>query len=117
MGDFDYNDINQNKGKSVFCYLTLILWLVPFLAWRKSEFVRFHLNQGLNIILCGVILGAFDRLIITFLHPGLITGIWGFVYSIAWVILLAFRILGIVNAVNGQAKEIPLIGKISLFRI
>ncbi len=110
MSDFNnYNDIEKNKGKAVFCYLT-VLWLIPFLMWRDSRFVKFHINQGFNLLICEICLVVVDRLLGFLLGPGLLLGIWGFVYSIGSLILMVFVVLGIINAINGQTKKLPIIG-------
>ncbi len=110
MSDFNnYNDIEKNKGKAVFCYLT-VLWLIPFLMWRDSRFVKFHINQGFNLLICEICLVVVDRLLGFLLGPGLLLGVWGFVYSIGSLILMVFVVLGIINAINGQTKKLPIIG-------
>lgn len=110
MSEFDYNDIEKNKGKAVFCYLT-VLWLIPFLMWRDSSYVKFHINQGLNLLLCEAVLVLADKLLGFLLGPGLILGIWGFIYSIGSLVLMVFVVLGIINAIGGQTKKLPLIGE------
>lgn len=92
-------DISNNKLMAVLCYLG-ILWLIPFLAAKESPFVKYHLNQGLLVLILGLIVAAIS---------------W--IPLIGWlcgVVVFALAIIGIVNAVNGKAQELPVIGRFKL---
>ena len=92
-------DINNNKVMAVLCYLG-ILWLIPFLTAKESPFVKYHLNQGLTLLILGLIVAAIS---------------W--IPVIGWlcgVVVFALAIIGIVNVVNGKAQELPVIGKFKL---
>ena len=43
---------------------------------------------------------------------GILNGILGLVY----IVFLVWAVLGIINAANGEAKELPLIGKFKLLK-
>lgn len=93
---FDAADINDNKVMAILCYLGWLI-LIPLIA-SKSRYVKFHANQGLILFIAG------------FLS---IIPLVGWVISIVAFIL---AILGIINAVNGRAKQLPIIGKFSLIK-
>jgi len=98
---FDKNDIENNK---VIALLAYILFFIPLLAAKDSPFAKYHANQGLVLFICGLISSFFW-----------IIPILGWI--IAPILSLAITVLaviGIINALNGKAKELPLIGK---FRI
>ena len=110
---FDPQDINDNKGMSVLAYIG-ILFLIPLLACPNSRFARFHTNQGLVLFLLG-------------LAASLVTGIITIIPFVGWVLgpilgiavyifELVLMIMGIINSAQGQAKELPLIGKIILLK-
>ncbi|MDR2532095.1 MAG: hypothetical protein LBC82_04555 [Oscillospiraceae bacterium] len=119
---FDQQDIASNKGISLVAY---ILFFIPLIVAPNSKFARFHANQGLIIF----ILGFFSSIL-----QGIFSfGSWSWQWSRSWsnwsnwffnpfsiifglfgLILFAGIVYGIVNAVNGRAIELPLIGK---FRI
>ena len=107
---FDPQDINNNKGMSVLAYIGF-LFLVPLLACPNSKFARYHTNQGLVLFLLefalGVILGIIPI-------AGLIIG--GLLSAVGGIFTLVLMIMGIINAAQGQAKELPLIGKITLLK-
>ena len=114
---FDPRDIEQHKGMSILAYFGPLV-LIPILAAKDSPFARYHSNQGLLLciaciiygiaysILSGVILAISWRLYFVVSIIGLI----GFVFAV-------LAVIGILNAVNGRAKELPLIGKIPLIKI
>ena len=117
--EYDPNDIANNKMMAVFSYLGILL-LIPWFAAPNSKFARFHAKQGL--VLCIVDVGY---IIISAILSAVIkveTSFWGVSYrttpgwltAILWLISLpifALAILGIVNAVKGKAKQLPVIGK------
>jgi uncharacterized membrane protein len=107
--DYDSKDIDDNKVMGVLAYIG-ILFIIPLLAAPNSKFARFHANQGLVLFIADVVLGVAAKLV-SFIP------VVGWVISIAvGVVGLAFMILGIVNAANGKAKELPLIGNFKLLK-
>ena len=114
--DFDKADIEQNKAMGILAYLGPLVF-IPMFAAKGSKFARFHANQGLTLFIACVA--------------------WSIVYSILnWIILaiswrlyfissiiglfslvfLVLAVLGIVNAANGRAKELPVIGKFKILK-
>ena len=79
-------------------------WLIviPMLLGRGNSFVKFHLNQGINIMGVFLILYMLAR-IISF------SGVFFF-------ILFIFTIIGTINSFKGTEREIPLIGRFRLFK-
>ena len=70
------------------------------------EGAKFHLNQSLVIWLAGIVLGVVMIVPVLGWLVGLVGGIFLF---ICWII-------GLVSAIQGQEKEIPLLGKIQLLK-
>ena len=109
----DPQDINDNKGMSVLAYIGF-LFLSPLLACPNSKYARYHTNQGLVLFLLelaiGVVTGIFGIIPIA----GLIIG--GLLSAVGGIFTLVLMIMGIINAAQGQAKELPLIGKITLLK-
>lgn len=110
--DHDAADIEKNKVFALLSYI-FVLWLVPLLAAPNSKFARYHANQGLVLFLVEVILGVVFAILSWIPIINILSGVVGFVVGIAG---LALMILGILNAANGKAKELPLIGKITLLK-
>lgn len=109
---FDPNDIQQNKIMAVLAYLSWLV-LVPIFGAKNSPFARFHANQGLALaiaeIICWIVLGILVRL-------PLIGWIFGLVEGVFSLVCLVFAIIGIVNAANGRAKELPIVGKFRVLK-
>lgn len=110
---FDPQDINNNKGMSVLAYIGF-LFLVPLLACPNSKFARYHTNQGLVLFLLEFALGVVTGIIGIIPIAGLIIG--GLLSAVGGIFTLVLIIMGIINAAQGQAKELPLIGKITLLK-
>ena len=92
----------KNIGMAVIAYF---LFFVPLLTDSKNDpFVKFHVKQGLMLFLLGV---AYS-ILRSFPYIGWML-FW--IYPIFTLALLALLIMGVINAANGQTKELPLIGK------
>ncbi len=94
---------NTNSNRSalypVLCYLG-ILWLIPYFAVKgeeRDEYFLKHLKQGFGVLLIEVFYYIWQAIGLPF----------GVVISIISLVLL---IIGILNAVKGVAKDLPLIG-------
>ena len=114
---YPVQDIQQNKGMAVLGYLGL-LFLIPLLAAKDSPYARFHTNQGLVIFLCSAVYEVLEKILVSvasliFLPLG---GILGGVLGILSLVFPIYMILGIVYAARGQAKELPVVGKIHILR-
>ena len=103
--EYIQEDINANKIFAVLAYFG-ILFLVPLLAAPNSRFAKFHANQGLVLFIACLITGVICA--IPFI--GWIVG------GIGEIALMIFAIIGIVNAAQGQAKELPVIGKFRILK-
>ena len=99
------NDAEDNKLISILCYFG-ILFLIPYLTKPESPFVKFHSNQGLILLIFSLAVGVASR--IPFL--GWIIG------AVCGVFIFVCFVLGIVNVVNGDMKELPIIGKIEILK-
>lgn len=100
--EMDPKDIEDNKVMAVLAYIG-ILFLVPLFAAKESKYARFHTNQGLVLFLAGLI-------------GGVASGIIWILAPVVSIASLIFTILGIINAAQGKAKELPLIGKFKLLK-
>lgn len=106
------DDIAQNKGYAVLAYLGALV-LIPLFAAKNSKFARFHTNQGLVLFVATVVWNVVTRILTAVLKYLYVTK--AIVSGAMWLIgmlLCVLAIMGIVNAVKGRAKELPLIGKI-----
>jgi uncharacterized membrane protein/uncharacterized Zn finger protein (UPF0148 family) len=102
---YEDEDISRNKAISYLCYFGP-LFLIPYLTCRDSDFVRFHSNQGLLLLLACVITNACSAIPV-----------------IGWIIWLAGVIFGIggffgglINVSKGIKKSLPIIGEIQILK-
>lgn len=94
-----------------------LLFLVPLLA-GKTEFTRFHANQGLVLFLAEVVLGIVVGIVSVILGfipiiGAIIGGILSGALGIASVVLM---IMGIVSAAQGEMNPLPIIGGIKIIK-
>lgn len=91
------------------------LCLIPLLTGEKDEFVKFHVKQGL-VLLIGeaivwVIFGLlFGSMVWSWQTLGFL-GMIGTIQSLLYLFLGILSIIGIINVVGGQQKELPVLGK------
>ena len=114
--EFDKADIEQNKGMAILAYFGPLV-LIPILAAKNSKFARYHSNQGLVLLIAAVIYGIAYGILSTIIYA--ISWRLGFIVSIIGLVSILFTVLaiiGIINAVNGRAKELPIIGKYKILK-
>ena len=100
---FDKDDIEKNKAMGLLAY---ILFFIPLLAAKDSPFARYHANQGLVLFLCGLISS------VLWIIP--IVG-W-IIAPILSIVITVLAVIGIINALNGKAKDLPIIGKFKILK-
>ena len=87
---------DQSKLVAILSYITLIGWIIALILNmnKKTELGSFHIRQALLLVILNIVL-------------------W-WIPVIGWilqVVVLVLWVMGLVYAVQGQMKEIPLIGK------
>ena len=106
---FDRTDIDQNKVIAALSYLG-ILFFLPLVACPNSKFGRFHANQGLILLICSVI----GSIIGSFL--GFIPFLGSLVSAAISLAVFILFLFGLINTLNGFAKELPFVGNISIIK-
>lgn len=109
---FDPADVQRNRGMGVLAYLGLLV-LIPLLAARESPFARFHCNQGIVLAFAEAVAGIAFRIL---KHLPIIGRLFAISAGIVGIVAFVFSIIGIVNAANGRAKELPVIGSIQILK-
>lgn len=112
----DERDNRNEKLVAAMAYLGILV-VVPFFMERKTQFVRYHLGQGATLFAVEILYGILYQLLaVTVLMVSwrlfIIVRILGYM-ALAFPV---FMVIGIIHVVNGQEKELPVIGKIRLFR-
>lgn len=108
-------DANAENAKlcAALSYLLIgIIWWVADEKMKPNTFVKFHAKQGLVLLIVDIIIWAtFSILFVPFAFVGALWILWSVVSTIVWLTMLILLILGIINAVNGNEKELPVIGR------
>ena len=120
----DPADAEQNKGLAIVAYLG-ILFIIPLLTgdYKKSAFLKFHTNQGAVLFLtaicvwiaAGIIMAILTALLLQF-YFGFFSMIIGLFVPLVNIGILVLLIIGIINAVTGRMKPLPIIGKFTLIK-
>jgi len=88
----------ENIGMAVIAY---ILFFIPLLTEAKNDpFVKYHVKQGLILFIVAFIL--------------MVISLVPVIRWFSWLLnigLFVLFIIGILNALNGREKQLPLIGK------
>lgn len=114
---YSAKDISDNRLYALLCYIPILCLYPIIFKTRSSGYVRFHANGGLMLFLCEILISALIYGI------GLIPvagRILSFPIAVCSGVLdLAFLVLTVYGAAlawMGKAKELPLIGKIKIFK-
>lgn len=109
---FDPQDVQNNTAMGILAYLSWLV-LIPLFAAKDSKYARFHCNQGLVLAIIELVVFGILNIFTWIPFFGIVFIV---IESLLGVVCLLFTILGIVNATSGQAKELPLIGKIRILK-
>ena len=96
----------DKKTLAVISYITIIGWLIAYFQYKDKErdpFVTYHMKQSLGIAIISIILGIVINVIVRIV-PSLSVVVY------ANIAILALWVLGIINAVNGRKKPVPVVG-------
>ncbi|MGF0034642.1 zinc-ribbon domain-containing protein, partial [Bariatricus sp. SGI.154] len=115
---FDPDEVSKNKAMGVLSYLGILV-LIPILAGdKKSQYVKFHANQGLVLFIVSAVVDLLDGDWVWGLHSWINFGgsMFSWVFDILSFVCFILMVMGIVSACKGEKKELPMIGKIRLLR-
>jgi uncharacterized membrane protein len=100
-------EVQDGKVFAILCYVINILgfpfWLVPLIL-RNNDFALYHAKQCLMLWIFGVIGGIVGTVLIPVFCIGAV------ILGVVIVAMLVFNIIGLINALNGLTKPLPLIG-------
>ncbi len=121
--EFTKEDIEANKVMALLSYFGFLV-LVPIFAAKQSPFARYHANQGVVLFLALIGYGVADAVVSGILKAVLARalGLWSVyalcnsVLSLLYIAFTVLAVIGIINALNGRAKELPIIGKFRILK-
>ena len=108
-----------DKIVGIVAYITLIGFIIAIVMnndkkGEEKSFGAFHLRQSLGIIITSIVVMiglAIIMAILTAISWRLGLTLSSILYPIMYLGILAFVIIGIINASNGEKKPLPLIGE------
>lgn len=115
--EFDPQDIEKNKFMAILAYFGILV-IIPILAAKESKFARFHSNQGLILCITAILYSVAYSIL-----SSIILGIsWHLYWLVSIIGILGFGfliwfVIGIINAAQGRAKELPIIGHYKLLKV
>ncbi len=97
-------DLPPERMYAALCYLWVLVF-IPYLVARQNDFVRFHIKQGVALLVGFII--------------AIIAAFWiSWVGSLLFVLLMLINLMGLVQALHGRRWKIPGIGNLlERFRI
>jgi uncharacterized membrane protein len=115
--EFDPQDIEKNKFMAILAYFGILV-IIPILAAKESKFARFHSNQGLILCIAAILYSVAYSI----LSSVILSISWHLYWLVSIIGLLGFAfliwfVIGIINAAQGKAKELPLIGHYKLLKV
>ena len=90
----------KNTLMAILAYISVFI-IIPYLMAKDDEFVKFHIKQGLVLVVIGLI-AWFAGMMLWGLYPLLM---------LVNVATLVLSIIGIINVLQGNKKELPLVGQ------
>ena len=115
---YSKSDNEGNKLMAVLSYIGILV-LVPILAAKDSPFAKYHAAQGLNLLIVDVawcIVSGIVSLIFGLTGVTFLSVLWTIVTWLVGIALFLMMVIGIINAAQGRAKELPLIGGFRILR-
>lgn len=100
------NDVTrgtQDKTIAIVAYLTVIGLVVALVMNndKKDPFSTYHIRQSLGIILTSIALSLIN-----------VIPILGWIVSLIGVFVLLYMwVIGLLNAINGRMKPVPILGE------
>ena len=102
---YTQEDIDTNKGMGILAYF---IFFIPLLVEpaKNSPYAKFHVNQGLLIVLAGIAVTI----------VAVIPIIGWIIALIAPIVIFVFWVMALMGAIKGEAKPLPLIGGIKIIK-
>ncbi len=93
---------DNGKTVAIIAYITLIGWIIALIMnnGNKTALGSYHVRQSLGIMCVGIVLS----IVIGFIGISILT--W-----IVQLAILVFWILGLISAIQGEMKPVPVLGE------
>jgi uncharacterized membrane protein len=94
-------NVKEGKTTAIISYLTFIGTIIAFIMNqnKQNSFASFHIRQAVGLIILSMFVGFLQR----YVHFGFVGNILSFGVLVLWI-------LGLISAIQGEEKAIPLLG-------
>ena len=98
---------SEDKTTAILSYLTLIGFIVAIIMHgsKKTKLGAYHLRQSLGLVLTSIGVGIAATVIAFIPFVGWIVSLC------AWLGIFVLWVIGLIAAINGQQKPVPLLGE------
>jgi len=99
----------DGKTIAIISYFSVVGWIIAYVLYtsNKSQVAVYHLRQSLALILCGI--ACYILYIILLFVAFFLT----FLFALIGIGLFVLWIMGLIAAINGEQKPVPVIGKMA----
>lgn len=102
--EMDPEDVQKNTLMAAIAYIGPLV-IVPLVAAKDSKFARFHTNQGLILFLLAIACSILRKIKVI-----------GWLFSVCGAVIFILAVVGIVYALQGKAKELPVVGNWTILK-
>ena len=97
---------SEDKTTAIVSYLTLIGFIVAVIMHgsNKTRLGAYHLRQSLGLMLTAIAVGIAATILAFIPFVGWLAGV------AAWFGMLVLWIMGLLSAINGEQKPVPVLG-------
>lgn len=95
--------MTEDRTVAILSYITIIGFIIAIVihSSKKTKLGAYHLRQMLGLVLIGLIGGVF----------AVIPILGWMIFPLIWLALLVFWVLGLISAIKGELKPVPLLGE------
>lgn len=107
--------LDSNETMTAILSYLGILVLIPLFAIeskKRNEFIKFHLQQGLNLFIVEIIL-----VIIFSILSAITFGLFGIIAYIIYILVLIVCVIAIIKALNKEKWPIPVIENMKIIKL
>lgn len=129
--DYTKKDIDNNKGMAILSYIGPLA-LIPYFKAKNSKYAYYHAIQGMNLLIIWIVYTIVSALLYTIKittsceHSAVFGTITNCTKVTPWWITLpldiigllffALSVIGIVYALTGKAKKLPIVDKVNVIK-
>lgn len=107
-------DIEEGKIVAILAYIVWLVGIIWYFAddkMKKNNFAKFHVKQSIILVISAVVIWiAVGILSFIFVLTIFLAFLAVLLWIAAWILIVLWVILGLVHAINGEEKELFLIG-------